>query len=276
MMLLDRDARARVARSMRALHGAARGTDAGAAAAARADAARAAVQVTGGNRQPQQGWGLTYDHSVDIVSRQAVAFAAAGQVTTADGRTIDVALVAGATSTITSHEETHVRAGDATRAVDPLVINEPGRLATIADETVSFDLDADGVAEQVHVPGSGAAFLALDANGNGTIDDGSELFGPGSGSGFGELAALDSDGNGWIDEGDAAFAQLSLWRPGGADSGLQGLAAAGIGALSVASVATPFDLVASDGSVAASMARTGIYLREDGTPGTIQHVDLVA
>ena len=48
--------------------------------------------------------------------------------------------------------------------------------------------------------GSGSGFLALDKNGNGKIDDGSELFGTKSGDGFADLAEYDSDGNGWIDE----------------------------------------------------------------------------
>jgi hypothetical protein len=84
-----------------------------------------------------------------------------------------------------------------------------------------------------------SAHLAIDANNNGRIDDGSELFGPTSGDGFGELAALDDDGNGWVDESDAAY-------------------------------------VKTDGKAAAQVTETGIFLREDGSASTIQHVDLIA
>jgi hypothetical protein len=53
-----------------------------------------------------------------------------------------------------------------------------------------------------------AATWPSTATTTGRIDSGSELFGPATGSGFGELAALDGDGNGWIDENDDAFARL--------------------------------------------------------------------
>jgi hypothetical protein len=66
-------------------------------------------------------------------------------------------------------------------ANSPIVINmdRHGYHLTSAKDGVLFDLDADGVLERVawtHQD-SEDAFLALDRNGNGRIDDGSELFG---------------------------------------------------------------------------------------------------
>ncbi len=69
------------------------------------------------------------------------------------------------------------------------------------------------------------AFLVLDRNGNGRIDDGSELFGdstpqpvpdPDNRNGFEALAVFDdslSGGNedGFIDEDDAIFSDLQVW-----------------------------------------------------------------
>jgi hypothetical protein len=113
----------------------------------------------------------------------------------------------------------------------------------------------------------------MDRNGNGAVDSGLELFGPATGSGFGELAALDGDGNGWVDEGDAAFRALALWSPSAGT--LSPLSAAGVGAIYAGSAATPFE-VRAGGAAVAAVAETGLFLREDGRAGTVQHVDLVA
>ncbi len=93
-------------------------------------------------------------------------------------------------------------------------------------DPVRFDLDADGRAELVAWTQAGEtdAFLAFDRNGNGRIDDGSELFGDHTplvdGSlaphGYAALAEFDSPalgGNrdGVVDRGDGRFGDLLLW-----------------------------------------------------------------
>ena len=88
---------------------------------------------------------------------------------------------------------------------------------TSGDNGVSFDINADGVADQMAWTVGEDGILALDVDGNGTIDNGSEIFSPwfDGGSYAGSLAALatlDDNGDGVIDSGDAVFGSLQVWQ----------------------------------------------------------------
>ncbi|MBI2381033.1 MAG: hypothetical protein HYV16_09790 [Gammaproteobacteria bacterium] len=99
-----------------------------------------------------------------------------------------------------------------------------------------FDLDGDGQAERVSVASDGDAFLALDRDGNGRIDDGRELFGDqnGAANGFEELRRFDDNGDGRLDGEDAIYGQLRLLRFGTRGQELSGLAEAGIASIDLA------------------------------------------
>ena len=224
-------------------------------------------------RQPALEWSLHFEHKEVHEESQATRFQASGSVKTADGREIEFSVDLQMARYARSESTTTLDAGNMRRK-DPLVLNLNGGPASLLSDRVSFDLDGKGSADSIARLGSGSLFLAMDRNQNGKIDNGTELFGPNSGDGFGELAQLDSDGKGWIDEADSAYKSLSVWRPGEA---AQSLAKAGVGAIALQNVNTPFSLRADQANAASELGAiqsTGVFLHEDGTPGTIQHVDL--
>jgi protocatechuate 3,4-dioxygenase beta subunit len=134
-------------------------------------------------------------------------------------------------------------------AITPIAIDLNGDgIHTIAreDMTGSFDLLGSGKAIQTGWLSKSDGFLAIDSNGNGQIDDISELFGGISkGAGFAKLASYDSNNDGVVDASDSNFASLLIWQDansnGKTDAGeLITLAQAGVTSLTVAHTELPF------------------------------------
>ncbi len=195
-------------------------------------------------------------------------FHAQGTVVTSDGRRIQFSA---GLAMEHQFQSASVTTSNPAQTQDPLVVNFGGAPAQLTGGKVSFDLNSDGTPEAISFVGSGSGFLALDKNGDGKVNDGSELFGPHTGQGFAELASYDSDGNGWIDEGDPIYSKLRIWT---ADEGLSTLADKGVGAISVSSTETPFALKDSQNILQGNVRATGVYLSNNGAVGTIQQVDL--
>ena len=204
--------------------------------------------------------------------QEQLAFVANGQVTTADGREIKFDL-----GFALNYQKLQLseRLTSSAALKDPLVLNLEGLVPGFSSARFEFDLDADGSSESLTQLANNSAFLALDRNGNGQIDDGTELFGARSGNGFAELAELDEDGNGILDEADSGFASLRLYR---SDTALLTLGDQKIGAIFLNAAATPFMHLGGDqgaqGESPAVLRQTGIYLTEDGKAGTLQQIDL--
>ena len=136
----------------------------------------------------------------------------------------------------------------------PIIISlEDSRLRlTDLESGVAFDLNADGRKERMSWTAQGAeeAFLVIDRNQNGQIDDGTELFGDHSPqlpssekNGFRALAVFDDplnggNGDGWVDSSDPVYEHLGLWVDRNHDglsqaSELSGLAERGVEAVGV-------------------------------------------
>ncbi|MCD7724631.1 MAG: hypothetical protein LUI12_03620 [Clostridiales bacterium] len=203
------------------------------------------------------------------------AYSTAGTVRTADGRELSFHLEFGMSRSFEEYyEETYVTS--VRDYCDPLVINLDTNVAQVSDQKFFFDLDCDGVQDEISTLNPGSGFLALDLNGDGVINDGGELFGTKSGDGFADLSQYDSDNNGWIDEADPIWDKLLIWTQdeNGQDK-LYHLADLGVGAIGLANVSTQFALNSQKDNANNAMIRsTGIFLYENGTVSTIQHLDL--
>jgi hypothetical protein len=211
---------------------------------------------------------------------EQMTFASQGEVVTEDGRIIEFALDLSMNRAFLSktEQETLVHTWkEQVILTDPLVISLDGRLPALSDTHFEFDLDNDGKTENISFVSAGSGFLAFDKNNDQKINNGSELFGPGTGNGFEELAIWDGDQNGWIDENDDVFSKLSVWtRDENGEDRLISLKDAGIGAISLESVATGFDMTGPDNLLKGRLKSSGVFLFENGNVGSIQQIDLAA
>lgn len=220
-----------------------------------------------------QGWGIDYQKREYYSESESLSFQSGGIVKTSDGREIKFNINLYMSRSFESMNFTSLKAGDA--MTDPLVINFGKSSAGLTQSKFSFDLDNDGKNDSISFADTGSGFLAYDRNNDGIINNGSELFGPGTGNGFIELAQFDSDGNNWIDENDPIYDKLRIWTKdeNGKDQ-LFAIGQKGIGAIYLGSVDSTYSLKDTGNRTLGQISRTGVFLREDGTAGTIQHLDI--
>lgn len=197
-----------------------------------------------------------------------------GRVTTQDGREIDFMLQLDMNRSFALEESLHIQRSQR-QLMDPLVINLNGGAASLTSHSFSFDLNADGKEEQISFVGSGSGFLAIDNNGDGRINDGSELFGTGSKDGFSDLAQYDLDNNKWIDENDDIFNKLKVWtKDASGQDHLISLKDAGVGAIYLGSASSSFDLRDAENNLLGQVKRSGVFLTERGEVASIQEIDI--
>ena len=168
---------------------------------------------------------------------------------------------------------------------DPLTLDLNGNgLETVAPNATNpiyFDLTGEGVQSSVGWVAPSDGFLVLDRNGDGLINDGTELFGDATplvdangvvvgkaADGFEALAQEDTNADGVVNSADANFANLRVWQDANQDgisqaNELKTLAELGIASFNVANVA--HSQLLSNGN---QIADTGTYTKTDGSTGT--------
>ena len=124
-------------------------------------------------------------------------------------------------NSIRNQKEEYEAAGVVEPVKDPVVIDlgEDGIHIIPKDEGVNFDIDSNGYAEKTEWISAEDGFLAVDINGNGTIDNGAEMFtnytglpdGTNAMNGFEALAIYDSNNDSFIDSSDQKFDELLIW-----------------------------------------------------------------
>ena len=174
------------------------------------------------------------------------------------------------------------------RFMDPLAIDLDSdgieAVPVNGSSPVLFDHDGDGTRTGSGWLKGDDAWLVLDKNANGRIDNGSELFGADTvmsngqkaSNGFAALADLDRNHDGFFDSLDAKYSQVQIWRDldqdGVSEAGeLQSLDAAGIASISLASTSKTTRL--DSGNV---QTATASYTRSDGSSGVVASLDLVS
>ncbi|MBU3696300.1 calcium-binding protein [Dechloromonas sp.] len=211
--------------------------------------------------------------AMPYVAALGLAAAAAGYYSNQKGFTLDDLL-----------NSLFGRARTWTQPKDPLALDLDGDgLETVgitATTQILFDHDGDGVKTGTGWVKGDDAFLALDKNGNGTIDNGNELFGVDTvmsngqkaASGFAALADLDSNHDGLFSSLDAQFANVRVWRDLNQDGisqaeELQTLAQTGIASINLSSTASTTNL--GNGNV---MSAVGSFTKTNGQTGAVGEV----
>jgi hypothetical protein len=130
----------------------------------------------------------------------------------------------------------------------PLVLSFDGKPVTFAmNAGEAFALTTDGQCHGSDWPTAATPWLAFDRNGNGAIDDGSELFGSAvrlangalAKNGFEALRELDANRDNVFDAADPAFGKVVVWTDRNGDrrstpTELMSLAEAGVRSISLA------------------------------------------
>lgn len=172
--------------------------------------------------------------------------------------------------------------GTAEEVRSPLVVDLDGDgVETVtAEGGVYFDHDANGFKENSGWVGQDDGILVRDINGNGIIDNGTELFGNNSVlssgekavNGFEALKDLDDNNDGIFDHNDKAWNEVKIWQ----DKNFNGLSDEGElltpEQAGIAGINLDYDNQENVDENGNAHKQTGTFIKTDGTNGTIDDV----
>lgn len=173
------------------------------------------------------------------------------------------------------------QAGAYTYPVDPLILDlDCDGIETVSvEDGVNFDFDNNGFAEKTGWVGADDGLLVRDIDGNGQIDNGSELFGDMTSMeeavashGFEALQQFDTNQDNVINQMDAIYSELSVWKDanqnGQVDEGeLLTLEELGIAGLNL--VYEDIEVRDENGN---SHSQASTYMNTDGSIGIMEDV----
>lgn len=222
------------------------------------------------------GFGLVYRSEESFYERQELNFRATGYIEIDNNQRINIDYKIDISTEFMHSSRIEIRMGDA-EIIDPIVLNLGEGTLSLKDQTFKFDLNGDSNLEKVSLLNDNFAFLAIDKNNDGRINNGYELFGPKTGNGMQELKQYDEDNNDWIDERDNVFRKLLLWVPDvNGEGDIFSLADKGVGAIYLKSLESSFNIKNQSNENKGILKYMGIYVKENGSVGNVGQVDLIA
>lgn len=171
---------------------------------------------------------------------------------------------------------------DAKTTASPLTLDLDGDgVETVSKaEGIHFDHDGNHYAETTGWVGKDDGLLVWDRNGNGQIDNGSELFGnqtilangSKAANGFAALAELDTNHDEKVDKADAGFAQLRVWKDSDSDAKVSAGELLTLDAAGVANIGLAFTSQTQSDIQGNQHLQVGQYVRTGGSVATVTDV----
>ncbi len=148
-------------------------------------------------------------------------------------------------------------------------------LTDLNNSQAYFDLDGNGFATHASWISPDDAFLAMDRNQDGTINDISELFGNPNEHGFEELSTLDSNQDGLIDQNDTRFDELLIWQDANSDGISQAEELKGLGEYDITAINLNAQPVAGQSNSDGQIVNESSFTKIDGSTGTISESGVI-